>query len=125
MFECESKIMNEQATALDGVRVLDFTGTAGQYATKLLADLGADVVRVEPPAGSAGRTRPPFADDDPSPNRSLAFWYWNTNKRSLTLDIETDDGRALLRRLLPRFDILVHTFAAGQVTALGLGHDTL
>ena len=109
--------------ALDDVRVLDLTGTAGQYATKLLADLGADVLRVEPPAGSPARTRPPFADDDPHPNRSLAFWYWNTNKRSLTLDLATEDGRALLRRLVPRFDVLVHTYPKHEAFELGLDPD--
>lgn len=117
--------MNDTPAALDGVRVLDFTGAAGQYATKLLADLGADVVRVEPPVGSPARNRPPFADDDPSPNRSIAFWYWNTSKRSVTLDISTDDGRALLHRLLPRFDVLVHTFQSADAAALGLTRDTL
>jgi benzylsuccinate CoA-transferase BbsE subunit len=111
--------------ALDDVRVLDLTGTAGQYATKLLADLGADVVRVEPPAGSRARMMPPFADDIPNANRSIAFWYWNTNKRSVTLDLTTEDGRALFRRLVPRFDALVHTFTPDEAAALGLGPDTL
>lgn len=115
-----TSVSSDTPAALDDVRVLDLTGTAGQYATKLLADLGADVVRLEPPSGSAARRCPPFADDIPDPNRSLAFWYWNTNKRSVTLDLTTEDGRALFRRLLPRFDILVHTFAPVEAAALGL-----
>ncbi|MER3421375.1 MAG: hypothetical protein C4290_13010 [Chloroflexota bacterium] len=115
----------EPPAALGDVRVLDLTGVEGQYAGKLLADLGADVVRIEPPAGSPARTRPPFADDDPHPNRSLAFWYWNTSKRSCTLDLTTEDGRALFRRLVPRFDVLIHTYPAQEATALGLDHETL
>lgn len=111
--------------ALDDVRVLDLTGAAGQYAAKLLADLGADVVRVEPPAGSPARTRPPFADDEPTLNRSLAFWYWNTSKRSITLDLTTEDGRALFRALVPRYDVLLHTFTPAQAAPLGLDPGTL
>jgi benzylsuccinate CoA-transferase BbsE subunit len=111
--------------ALDGIRVLDLTGVAGQYATKLLADLGADVVRVEPPAGAKARSRPPFADDDPHPNRSIAFWYWNTSKRSITLDLTTEDGRALFHRLVERFDVLVHTFTPTEAKALALDADEL
>jgi benzylsuccinate CoA-transferase BbsE subunit len=111
--------------ALEGVRVLDLTGTAGQYAGKLLADLGADVVRVEPPAGSPARTMPPFADDAPSPNKSLAFWYWNTSKRSITIDLSTEDGKALFRRLLPRYDILLHTYTPAQTAELGLAPQEL
>jgi benzylsuccinate CoA-transferase BbsE subunit len=116
---------SDSPVALDGVRVLDLTGVAGQYATKLLADLGADVVRIEPPGGAKARTRPPFLDDDPHPNRSIAFWYWNTSKRSVTLDLTTEDGRALFRRLLPRFDVLVHTFPPSEAATLGLNADQL
>ncbi len=111
--------------ALEGLRVLDLTGLPGQYAGKLLADLGADVIRIEPPAGSPARNRPPFAGDVPGPNTSLAFWYWNTSKRSICLDIATEDGRALLRRLLPRFDVLIHTYSEAEVMSLGLSHAEL
>ena len=117
--------LQDSPAALDDVRVLDLTGTAGQYATKLLADLGADMVRIEPPAGSPARRRPPFADDDPHSDRSLAFWYWNTNKRSVTLDLTTEDGRALFRRLLPRFDVLIHTFTPAEAASLGLDPESL
>jgi benzylsuccinate CoA-transferase BbsE subunit len=111
--------------ALEDVRVLDLTGPGGQYAAKLLADLGADVVRIEPPAGAPVRTRPPFAGDDPDRDRSIPFWYWNTNKRSVTLNLTTEDGRALFRRLLPRYDVLVHTLTPAEAAALGLTWETL
>lgn len=111
--------------ALADVRVLDLTTLGGQYAAKLLADLGADVVKVEPPAGSPARNQPPFADDEPSPNRSLAFWYWNTSKRSLTLDLHTEDGRDLFRMLVPRFDVVMHSYRPAQAAPLGLAPDDL
>lgn len=115
----------ETPAALSDVRVLDLTGTGGQYATKMLADLGADVVRIEPPAGASGRRIPPFAEGQAGFDRSLAFWYWNTSKRSVTLDLTTEDGRALFRRMLPRYDVLVHTFTPSEATGIGLAPDEL
>ncbi|MFN8557896.1 MAG: CoA transferase [Dehalococcoidia bacterium] len=111
--------------ALDDLRVLDLTEAGGQYAAKLLADLGADVVRVEPPGGVTARTAPPFAGDLPDADRSVPFWYWNTGKRSLTLDLTTEDGRALLQALVPRFDALIHTQPPPGAAAHGLDGETL
>lgn len=115
----------EQPTALGGVRVLDLTNERGIYCTKLLADLGADVIRVEPPGGDATRAIGPFVDGEPHPERSLHFFHFNTNKRSVTLDIETRDGQALLSRLSATADILVETFAPGYLDARGLGYAAL
>ena len=74
--------------ALDGVRVLDLTTEMGQYAGKLLADLGADVIKVEPPGGDAARGVGPFAGDRVSRETSLAWWYFNANKRSVTCNLD-------------------------------------
>jgi crotonobetainyl-CoA:carnitine CoA-transferase CaiB-like acyl-CoA transferase len=103
---------------LDDIRVLDLTGQLGQYATKLLADLGADVIRVEPPLGSPARAQPPFYHDQPDENRSLDFWYFNTNKRSLTLNLHSEDGQEIFRRLLATADVLVEGFPPAEARQL-------
>ncbi|HYM16404.1 MAG TPA: CoA transferase, partial [Dehalococcoidia bacterium] len=84
-------------TALGDLRVIDLAGEIGVYATKLLADLGADVIRVEPPDGDPLRDIGPFWHDERAAGRSLSFLNNNTNKRSVTLDITEPDGRALFQ----------------------------
>ena len=81
---------------LTGIRVLDLAGLAGQYAGRLLADLGADVIKIEPPGGDPVRSMPPFADDKPGPDRSLRWLAYNSNKSSVVLDINSDSGRQSL-----------------------------
>ncbi len=110
---------------LVGLRVVELGGSNGQYCGKLLADAGADVIKVEPPAGDAARRVGPFAGDTPDPNRSLFFWYYNTNKRGVTLNLEHPDGSRLLRKLLVRADIVVDSFPPGHLDGLGLGYDAL
>ena len=85
--------------ALDGVRVLELAGAEGEYCGKLLADFGAEVIKVEPPGGSPSRGEPPFKDDRPGPDRSLPFLYFNANKKSITADLDTEAGRERVRRL--------------------------
>src|SRR5438067_2503977 len=82
-----SGMVESDAPPLAGIRVLELAGIGGQYCGKLLGDMGADVIKIEPPAGDAARRVGPFAGDQPDPNRSLSFWYYNTSKRSITLDI--------------------------------------
>ena len=81
--------------ALSDIRILDFTHyVAGPYCTKLLADYGADVVKVERPGtGDGARRIGPFPNDTPHPEKSGTFLHLNTNKRSITLDLKTDEGR--------------------------------
>lgn len=112
-------------TALGDVRVLDLAGEIGQYCTKLLADLGADVIKIEPPGGDPVRAIPPFAHDRPGPQNSLYWLNLNTNKRSVTLDVETADGRRLFEKLVTTADVVVETFAPGHLDRLGLGYETL
>ena len=83
---------------LAGLRVLELADETGQFCGKLLGDLGADVVKIEPPGGERNRQVGPFLDDIPHPERSLSFWYYNTSKRGITLNLETADGRQLFRR---------------------------
>jgi crotonobetainyl-CoA:carnitine CoA-transferase CaiB-like acyl-CoA transferase len=113
------------AGPLAGLRVVEIGSVNGQYCGKLLADMGADVIKVEPPAGDEARRVGPFADDIPDPNRSLFYWYYNTNKRGVTLDIEHPDGRALLVRLLAGADIVVDSYPPGYLDDLGLGYGAL
>ena len=80
-------------------RVLDLTTERGLLCGQMLGDMGADVVKVEPAGGSAARGIGPFYKDGPHPDRSLYWWAYNRNKRSITLDLERDTGRDLLRRL--------------------------
>ena len=110
---------------LTGLRVLEFADEKGQFCGKLLGDLGADVVKIEPPGGEPCRHVGPFLDDIPHPDRSLSFWYYNTSKRGITLNLETADGRALFRRLAAGADVILETFRPGYLAPLGLDHESL
>ncbi len=112
--------------ALSNIRVLDLTrGLTGPFATKLLADYGADVVKVEPPGGEPGRRLAPFMGDDPHPEKSGVFFMLNTNKRGITLDITTASGQAILRQLATRADIVIESLAPGFLAANGVGYEEL
>jgi crotonobetainyl-CoA:carnitine CoA-transferase CaiB-like acyl-CoA transferase len=107
--------------ALDGLRVIDLSeDVSGPYCTKLLAGLGADVIKVEPPTGDGGRRAGPFPGDLPHRERSGRFLHLNTGKRSVTLDVATATGRRLLDRLLDRADVLVIEGSPPRWSALGL-----
>ena len=111
---------------LAGLRVLELADETGQFCGKLLGDLGADVIKIEPPGGEPCRHIGPFLDDIPHPERSLSFWYYNTSKRGITLDLDTADGarpvpasggdRRCHCRDLPARDFW---------PSLGLGYETL
>jgi crotonobetainyl-CoA:carnitine CoA-transferase CaiB-like acyl-CoA transferase len=120
--------MSNAPTALGplaGLRVLELADEKGQFCGKLLADLGADVVKIEPPGGEAARRVGPFLDDIPHPERSLSFWYYNTSKRGITLNLETADGRRLLRQLAATADVMLETFPPGFLPSLGLDYASL
>ena len=106
-------------------RVLDITDARGLLCGKMLADLGADVVQVEPPGGSAARRIGPFYQDTPGAERSLFWWANCANKRGITLDIATVDGAALFRRLVANADFLIESAEPGRMAALGLGYSDL
>ena len=112
--------------ALSHVRVLDFTNqVAGPYCTKLLADYGADVIKVEPPGGDPARLRPPFIGNQPGPERSAYFLFYNTNKRSVTLDLESPEGQGLFKKLAASADVVIESFPVGHMKALGLDFASL
>jgi benzylsuccinate CoA-transferase BbsE subunit len=105
--------------------VLELADETGVYCGKLLADMGADVIKIEGPGGDATRDIPPFWGDRPHPERSLFFLYMNTSKRGVTLDIARPEGQALLRKLAATADIAVETFPPGYLDGLDLGYTAL
>ncbi len=109
----------------DDLRVLDLTGEIGVYCGKLLADLGAEVIKVEPPGGDPMRCFGPFAGDEPHPERSLHWWFFNTNKKSITLNIEAAAGRRIFMELAKTADIVLETFPPGHLDELGIGYARL
>jgi crotonobetainyl-CoA:carnitine CoA-transferase CaiB-like acyl-CoA transferase len=106
-------------------RVLDLTNQRGLLCGQMLADLGADVVQIEPPGGSPARRLGPFAGDVVDPERSLFWWAYARNKRGVTLDVAHERGRELFRRLVRTADFVVDSEAPGALDALGLGHAAL
>lgn len=112
-------------TALHGLRVLDLCGHATQYCGRMLAQMGADVVLVEPPGGASTRREGPFLEQHPHPERSLPFAYFNQGKRGMCLDLEQAQGQSLLRELARSADILIEAEPAGLMERRGLGYDDL
>lgn len=113
--------------ALDGVKVVECCNfVAGPYCTKLLADLGAEVIKIEPPGvGDEARRRGPFLHDIPHPDLSGLFLYLNTNKLGITLNLNSATGKTIFKRLVASADILIEDRPPGEMKELGLGYDTL
>ena len=113
--------------ALEGVKILDLTHyIAGPYCTKLFADYGADVIKVEKPGGGdPARHLGPFHKDTPHGEKSGLFLHLNTNKRSITLNLKVASGQAILKELVKEADILVESFSPGVISSLGLDYSTL
>jgi len=107
---------------LSPYRVLDLTDERGFYCGKVLADIGADVIKIEKPGGDVARNIGPFYHDTPHPEKSLYWFAYNTSKRGITLDIETVDGQEIFKRLVKTADIVVESFVPGQLDAIGLGY---
>ena len=106
-------------------RVLDLSDGRGALCGRALGDLGADVVKVEPPWGDGARRIGPFYKDDPHPENSL-FWAFNgANKRSVTLDIEAEASRSLMIKLIESSHFLVESFRPGYLEDLGLGYEAV
>ena len=105
--------------------VLDLTGGHGDLASMFLGDMGATVIKVEPPAGSAGRSEPPFIDGAPESERSLPFFAFNRNKQGIILDLKTDAGQSALKGLVEKADFLFESGQPATLDSLGLGFDVL
>lgn len=117
--------MDEQETLLGDIRVLDLSDEKGVYCAKLLADHGADVLRIEPPGGHPMRNLGPFVNDEVDPQKSLYWFQFNTSKRGITLNLENTDGRELFKKLAKTSDVLLETNPPGYLKGLGLGYDEL
>ncbi len=110
---------------LDPYRVLDLTTERGLLCGQILADLGADVIKIEPPGGSSARKLGPFYQDQEDAENSLYWWAYNRNKRGITLDITRSEGQNLLRRLTQDAKFLIESDNPGTLAQYGLSYDEL
>lgn len=110
-------------TLLTNVRVLDLTDQKGYVCGRILADLGADVIKIERPGGDADRMIPPFIGDIQANDRGLLWLSFNCNKRSLTLDIAVPEGKELFMKLVSKADFVIESFEPGFMDELGIGWD--
>jgi benzylsuccinate CoA-transferase BbsE subunit len=120
--------MPHSTRALEGIRVLEIANAASQYCGKMFAELGADVILIEPPGGASTRGRAPFVrgmEGGDNPVRSLSFTYFNTSKRGITLDLETDAGRARFLELAAGADVVIEGEKPGYLNRIGCGFDAL
>lgn len=110
---------------LSSYRVLDLTDERGHLAGLILAQLGAEVILVEPPEGTSARRMAPFAGDVDGPDRSLHHWAYNQGKKSIVIDLDTEAGQSDLKRLAEGADILIQSADVGAMAVLGLGYENL
>jgi len=115
----------ERVGFLAPYRVLDLTDEKGLLCAKTLADLGADVIKIEPPGGCSSRKIGPFYKDIPQPEKSLFWFAYNANKRGITLNVECEDGREIFKKLVTTADIVIESFPPGSMKTRGLGYDDL
>jgi crotonobetainyl-CoA:carnitine CoA-transferase CaiB-like acyl-CoA transferase len=112
--------------ALEGLSVVECNRTgAAAYASKLMADLGAEVIKIEPPNGDPDRALGPFPGGKPHREKSGTFLYLNCNKQSITLDVTTDSGRQVLDSLLREADAFIHDIPTGEAESLSLSDGRL
>lgn len=114
-----------QEGLLQPYRVLDLTDEKGYFCGKLLGDLGADVIKIEPIGGDSGRDQGPFYHGEPGRENSLFWFAYNSGKRGITLNLEHSRGQELLRRMVADSDFLIESFAPGYLDGLGIGYHTL
>ena len=115
----------ETEAVLSPYQVLDLTDEKGLLCGKILADLGARVIKVERPGGDPARNQGPFYHDTPDPEKSLFWFAFNTGKKSITLDIESRDGQELFQKLVTTADFVLESFPPGYMRGLGLDYPSL
>ncbi len=106
---------------LDGMRVIEIADERAEYTGLLMSGLGAEVIKIEPPEGNATRRIGPFLDDKPGPDRSLFFWHYNRNKKSVVLDLQEKQGQDRLLRLLEGADVLLDSSCGALTCRFGPG----
>lgn len=116
---------DQEELLLSPYRVLDLADERGLLCGKILADLGADVIQVEPPQGNSARSLGPFYEDQVRPENSLYWWAYAANKRGITLNLHTADGVDLLKRLVKDADFLIESASPGYLSNLGIGYNDL
>lgn len=110
---------------LENYRILDLTDEKGHLCGRILGDMGADVIKVEPPGGDSARRNGPFYHDEPHPEKSLPWFYANANKRGITLNLTTVAGRTIFKQLAEQADLIVESFRPGYMEELGLDYSSL
>lgn len=110
---------------LGGFRALDLTDEKGFVCGKILAALGVEVIKIERPGGDPARGIPPFLHNTPDPEKSLYWFAFNTDKRSITLNLEVSRGQELFRKLVAKADFVLESFTPGYMDSLGLGYAAL
>ncbi|MDE0451572.1 MAG: CoA transferase [Gammaproteobacteria bacterium] len=111
--------------ALQGIRVVELAGDSVAFAGKLLGDMGADVILVEPPGGDPARGYPPFVDDEPGEDRSLYWWHYHTSKRGVVIDLDDEAGRDRFRALVATADVLLEGEPRERLGSLGIDYEDL
>jgi len=112
-------------SALEGYQALDLTDDKGFLCGRILGDLGADVIKVEPPGGEPSRRIGPFYNDIHDPGESLYWLAYNANKRGITLNIESEDGQQIFKKLVKKAHFVIESFPPGYMDSLGLGYSSL
>ena len=110
---------------LAGYRILDLADEKGQLCARLLGELGAEVIKIEPRDGDPTRNNGPFFRGEPAPDMSVYWWAMNAGKRSITCELRLEPGRDLFRQLIAQSDMLIETATPGEMAALGLGYEAL
>jgi len=110
---------------LNDYRVLDLTDQKGLVCGLVLADMGADVIKIERPGGDSARAVPPFYHDAPDPEKSLYWFAFNTNKKGITLNLESKKGQDLFKKLVKNTDFVLESYTPGYLDSLGLGYAAL
>ena len=119
------KAENQGNNLLSGLKVLDLADETASFCSKLLADMGASVIKVEKPQGDSSRRIGPFWKNSPHAEGSLFFWYNNTNKRGITLNLAHSTGKKIFLKLVQKADAVIETFPPGYLKELGLGFEAL
>ena len=112
-------------SAMQGIRVVELANERISFAGKLMADMGADVLLIEPPEGESSRNYPPFLEDQPGANRSLYFWHYNTSKRSVVLDLTVEADQDRFKQLIATADVLIESEPTQRLSVLGLDYEDL
>jgi crotonobetainyl-CoA:carnitine CoA-transferase CaiB-like acyl-CoA transferase len=116
---------NKLEGMLSPYRALDLTDEKGLLCGKILSDMGADVIKIERPGGDTARSIGPFYHDEPHPEKSLFWFALNTNKRGITLNIESADGKDIFKKLVKNADFVIESYSPGYLDKIGLGYSVL